>query len=948
MINARHAPCARMSDVNTCPVLVGRQTELTLLTDALTAGGVFLVSGEAGIGKSRLLRELADAASNRDVTVLWGRPEILSDPGPLSTIADLLEEAGQVEELRLEASEILMNIEEAEPPPRQVAARIRGALSNSGTPVALLLEDLHDADELSLAVIGHLARAAKDDGVLLVGTFRPATTPALDRVLDVLSRDRLAVELPLQPLDDGDVKDMLRAMWGREPADEELAETVRLAEGMPFFAEELAASRGSVIPESITRAVAARLSALSPDGRRLIEVASLVAGAVDPGLLSVVARVEEGTVASHLVSAVRAGLLVDREGRLVFRHGLMRDAVSQGLVSVDRVRIHRELAIEIERRGAEHPEHIAGALARHLQAAGDMDGAAKWAIIAGRRSLHVAALDEAAAHFNFGRDNARDKAMQVSAREGLCEIASRVDPRDECEWEALALEFEALSDPVAAARCWSKLSWTERWRQNHRQAVVLLERARRGLDPESHAAELSRVAIEKGLALLAGSDEEDEAEPSLERGLTLARSAGRLDLVSEALSGLSHHALQRGSLERGLEHVRLSREAALASQDGKTIAHVFGQQAWILLYAGRADEALASLDEAEAWSRSHVGGGVVAAVEAARALINCAVGRPGPAASAAARLGATAHVNDMGSYARLYALLEQEGTGAARASLGAWWDVMGGSDHRQRWLEHPSELLEQSPEFLLICIGELITAEVSATDSIEWWESVLRAFRAYYSTADAAGRMDILIASSAAARRIGSLGEMRSILSSMDETLVDAPFPPFQSAAQYLRAEVAWRTGDTASVETAWRAVDMLWGIRHIVDAAWAACLALRADDGVPAPARQALLREIAEGAAKAGATRALADLEGHLRRAGIRIRSGRPRGRPALDPGTLSAREEEVAVLVAAGASNGEIARRLVLSERTVEDHIARAQKRLSVTGRAGLAAWAAKRGLV
>jgi len=106
-------------------------------------------------------------------------------------------------------------------------------------------------------------------------------------------------------------------------------------------------------------------------------------------------------------------------------------------------------------------------------------------------------------------------------------------------------------------------------------------------------------------------------------------------------------------------------------------------------------------------------------------------------------------------------------------------------------------------------------------------------------------------------------------------------------------------------------------------------------------------LAEARELAFEAGATAEVNRIEARMRELGARPRAGRPKG-PRRPEGSLSAREEEVVALVAAGSSNAEVAARLFLSERTVQDHISNAQRRLGLNGRAALAAWAAKQGLV
>lgn len=932
--------------MNICPALVRREDELLQLTSSLGSGGLFLVTGEAGIGKSRLLKALADEADDRGISVLWGRPEVLSDPGPYSIVAGLLDEAATRPRLRQEASEILDILGGAvEVQPRQVAARIRGLFSKGERPPLVLFEDLHDADELSLAVIAHLSRAASDDQVTMVGTFRPDASPALGRVLDVFERDRLATFIPLEPLDRGAVGEMLKLMWDREPSADELDRIARMAEGIPFLAEELAASGGDAVPESVLRAVEARLGRLAGEARRVVEVASLVVGAIDPGLIAAAGGIDEDHLGEHLVAAVRVGLLADREGRLLFRHGLLRKAVSEGMVSVDRAELHRRLAAEIQGRASDPNVHAA-ALTRHCFEAGDHEAAARWAVVAGTRALNVAALDEAASQFHLAVEVAKDANVRRQAQEGLSEIAYRINPRDQARWERLALEFEEAGDAVAAARCWLRRAEVERLTAGGDAALPIFQRAVDLLSEDRHAGELAQALIEMAAASQSAYGGQ-AASAHLERGLELARSAGRVDLAATALVGLGACKAMVGALEEALALEERGCEAALTTEKGSVISKVFKQHAWTLLYAGRGDDALAALNESEVWARRHVGDASALSINVRRAYLFVSTGQPQKAATAAAQLGASSSADDLVALARFYALLEGEGDDEARAYLDAWWEVQGGPAMRAVCLEDPSKGLEEYPAFLAACLAEMMIA-TSGEGAPPWWPHITGEYCRYYSSTPPTTKMDILTMLSRAAMRLGLPEMMEHLLEEMKEPLREAPYPPYLAARRQLEGAHLAAVGADSAQEVLWDAVRRFSETNNAVESARCAVIALRAEVTDSSRIPKQMLTEVLVSAEAAGASVQHARLEALMRAHGIRTRAGRPRGRPRAPEGSLSVREEEVAVLVAAGATNAEVARRLVLSERTVEDHISRAQRRLGVTGRAGLAAWAAKRGLV
>src|SRR6266540_6546232 len=365
-----------------CPVLIGREQEMATLRALLDAGGgVAIVSGEAGIGKSRLVREFAAEATERGRVVLWGRPEEVAQPGPYALIVDLLESIaertqalanGEVRELitRLRRSSTEVENQPALTP-RAVAAEMRGIVAGIGLPPLFVLEDLHWGDEASHSVVLHLARAARDEGTAILATFRSEQEPgkaSLHRLLDVLRRDRVIREIPLPPLTDSQITEMVRAMWDYEPSAKQIELIAVRAEGVPFFVEELARSpqqdpgRG---PVSVGQTLRASLDGLSMDCRRAITLASLMLGAIDPNVLSVASGVSIEEVRQYLLEAANAGLIADRDGRLLFRHALVREAIVGGLMSVELARLHARLAEALERVFETELDSHATALMHH-------------------------------------------------------------------------------------------------------------------------------------------------------------------------------------------------------------------------------------------------------------------------------------------------------------------------------------------------------------------------------------------------------------------------------------------------------------------------------------------------------------------------------------------------------------------------------------------------------
>ncbi|MGH2792682.1 MAG: ATP-binding protein, partial [Actinomycetota bacterium] len=475
-----------------CPVLVGRQQELAALRAVLDAGGgVAIVSGEAGIGKSRLVREFANEAVARGRLDLWARPEEVAQPGPYAMIVDLLESIAERGggSLKTEARALVSELTRSDgdgsrpvPSPRTVAAEIRGLVSQLGGSPMIVMEDLHWADEQSHSVILHLMRAARDDKHVVIATTRPErgkSEESLSKLKDTLARERIAAEVVLLPLGSDEVAQMLEFIWERPATESELHDFERLGEGVPFFIEELASSAdsgGTRLPRSIEQSVAARVSELGGEAEHVLQAASLTNGPLDVGVLALACDVAENLVADHLIAATRAGLLVDLDGRLTFRHSLAREAIRAGLVSVEAAQLHGRLATAIEKTHSGELDAFASALAFHYLAAGEKHPAVEYAIRSGHRSLAFAATEDARSSF---RSALSVEADSVEALRGLAEVEFRDGNEDQASalFRQTADALAGSGDYIGAARVLGRLAWSLQGQVEPAGVIAVLDEA---------------------------------------------------------------------------------------------------------------------------------------------------------------------------------------------------------------------------------------------------------------------------------------------------------------------------------------------------------------------------------------------------------------------------------------------------------------------------------------
>jgi len=366
--------------------MIGRAAHLGRLVAlvAAAAGGeearpaVALVAGEAGLGKTRLLQELL-ASVPPGALVLAGQAE----PGSLGRPLDLVRQLQDLPRptLRAVPDPARPRLVDAAPGPEvadQVATAGDDLLARvAGQPSLLVFEDLHWADAESVAVFERLAVAGPGT-LVLVGTFRPEELtrrqPAGEMIVR-LERRQQVTQLRLEPLSRADVASFLNAVYERELPARVAGALHRRTGGNPFFLEELLAAAGDAPPEdlaeqplpwTLAELVRAQLDGLTPTQRRVVEAAAVLGPRADFDVLASMLRISEDDLIDELRGLVARGLLVeDAPDELRFRHALVRDAVEGQLLGRERRRLH-DRALSALREGcacdlAALAAHAAGA-----------------------------------------------------------------------------------------------------------------------------------------------------------------------------------------------------------------------------------------------------------------------------------------------------------------------------------------------------------------------------------------------------------------------------------------------------------------------------------------------------------------------------------------------------------------------------------------------------------
>ncbi|MFF2549592.1 AAA family ATPase [Nocardia sp. NPDC058058] len=366
--------------------LIGRGTELSALLDAI--GGetrAVLIAGEAGIGKSRLIGEFTRRLP-RDTLVLSGRcPEFGSDGvafAPfLAVMRALLRELGVAELAALLPPQpalanwlprLAVRTGSAAPEPDRIRlfGEILSVIEHSAMTrqTVLILEDLHWADAATRELLTFLVANLADGAVLLIGSHRPGDSGPLRELIAELRRDPGVRTLDLAPLTRHEVGRQLAALLAREPEPAVITTVFERSGGNPLFVEALGQAPAE-IPADLTDLLLGFQRGLTPPARALLRVAAVVGTPIRHDLLAEATDLPSDVLPEALRELVTRQLLLTTATGYEFRHILIRQAIYDDLLPIERIQLHAGLA-HVLRTSPTHSGHLAE-LARHAAAAGD-------------------------------------------------------------------------------------------------------------------------------------------------------------------------------------------------------------------------------------------------------------------------------------------------------------------------------------------------------------------------------------------------------------------------------------------------------------------------------------------------------------------------------------------------------------------------------------------------
>ena len=946
-----------------CPVLIGREAALgrldALLHESLGGRGrAVLVSADAGMGKTAVLRQFAQLARARGARIFWGECTEIDARRPLGPFMDIARSANGL------ASLPTADRATAETDRYRIYAALTTLLGDLARdrPTVVVIEDLHWADEASLELFPHLARKLRDLPLLLLGTYR---TDELHRrhplrsMLAELSRVRVVEDVTLPRLTENDVAAFLSEAMGlgRPPTADFRQAMFKTCEGNPLFMEEVLralAERGDIeyrdgswrrtkevaeiaIPNTLRDAVLDRFRKLSSTAQEILLRAAVIGTKFDFDLLLRVTGADEASILGALRAAIDDQLLLeiasdDGNASYSFRHALTRESIVLELLQPERRRIHRAVGEAIEARSAASTAEHAEELAYHFDEAGDRDRACRYHDLAGREAYRLFAFARAANHL--------ERAVDLAERSerGLGEIQLRLADASflaGSEQRALRIAeqaerwFEKAGDVRAAGLTLTRIARYRTLLRDNPGATEAAAAAARMLEPLGQTEELAAAYGE--LARLAYLDLEYESAAAWSRrAVPIAREGGDLATLVDALVTLGGAEAYLGHVEglkiqreaidlakshglvqaarRGLHNRRNSlyatgasgaevrlqaeEEISFARRHGLwTAAEIFAEADWKII-DGDWDAALTLLPDAEGesmWSPVS---------RSCEAFIRC--GREGPERSrplleqARRELRSAPrnfHMSGGGLLARATLL-----AGEFRAVLDDL-DRVGPDLLRSQYVETDEAIVCAIRAAIELGDGEALRRwiEIACAGEAAPRRIAARARRAFAEAEAATGERD---------RAVELFGQSADLF---ERSLV----PLSATLARRRRAELLLKRNaagdrDAAQVELNtllpyWRTAKAVWYLGQLEH--WATDVGLTFPENATAAA---------------------------------------PSPRRVTRTG-LTAREREVAALVAIGHSNKEIAAKLVISERTAEGHVEHILAKLEVRSRSQIAAWQA-----
>ena len=643
---------------------VGRETEgnaiRAVIDRARTGhGSIVMLWDGPGVGKSRLAMEMAQYASRSGFRCSVGHCYERDEPHPYLPFAEIIEnnlaQAASLEDYRGRMGPYAAELAQIAPSLRRIfpdlpqplelpAAQQRGYLFQSLAesmaraarirPCIYLLEDLHWADESTLALLAYLAHRIAQVPAVIIGTYRSGyseTNPALVRTLEELIRLGVRPQ-KLSGLSKNAVEQMLHGLSERKAPESLVSLIFEESQGYPFFVEEVyrhLSEEGKVfdasgqfradlkldetdVPENVRLIISRRLERLDASEKRVLTAAAVIGRSFSFQLLSAISEIDVDELFIVVEKAQRMGIVVSSaegpERPLTFRHELVRQTLLAAVSAPRRERMHASVADAIERLSPDAVNERAGEIVDHLLKAGSFVDAQKlvrWLTQAGRNALDAAAFGDARRNFESAQSHrgALDPRQQADLLVNLAIAERGLD-----HWDSVVANLRAaleicfkLGDRKTIVWIVNELTDALFWVGRNQEAIAT---ARRGLNyfGVEISAERARLFATIGWAYKSARDYERALE-AMRDALDIASQLSDPKLEAELLGVRSEMNIEFSRLREAVEDGLLCEQ--LAGSDlppWPRALHLFALH-MALLHLGRVEEAIKIADQLEPLAR---------------------------------------------------------------------------------------------------------------------------------------------------------------------------------------------------------------------------------------------------------------------------------------------------------------------------------------------------------
>jgi DNA-binding CsgD family transcriptional regulator len=923
---------------------VGRSKELAAIDAATTLvrreGGpaAVLILGEPGQGKSRLLVEASDRRWTGQLLAIVGyepeaRVPLAASMGLLRVLAKTSSEVAAFTSGGASRPEGL--------DPIRLFESAHQAVNRLG-PVLITLDDLQWVDELSLALCHYLLRGALTSrrplAVIAAGrTSEPGSVfgASLAQLLD--TRGRFTI-VELGPLELSEATDLVQSIVSN-PGEEQVAALTRTAAGSPFWLEVLAqAAQSRTDPAQF---VSRRLRGLTPDASAALAALTVTARPTPGGDLTRLLDWSRPRTDAAVVELIARGLAVELPDGVKLSHDLIRAAAAERLPEASRRSLHRRLATFLEGEAGDDVQALRAAL-EHRRAGGlpSIELALRLASSPRRRWLGVEGIHELV---RIADEGGRTDASSPALLEAIASMASELAEHQMAleRWAALADDAPDLATRTRAGLAAAREAYHLDRGQEARSYLAQVRSA--GSRPP--AIELSLDALEASITIWI-DHRVDLGSALSHRVVHIARGMARRAGGPDSLAG---------ARQAYLDALRVGFDTAVQQDDVRAMTRLANE----LIAGTRGFDELSHLEAVHLSGLAlRIGGRLRDAEARFRRVWIDARQRLFPSAAVDAGHFLAATLRDLGLLAEAEAVASEAASLAARS--GDFARLRGRNRlvrheltlERGDWRRAAGAILAEAEEerdpHQRLPFHEVLAYWLALIGGAGYAEEVASHIATGRRFADAAGcprcRLELELVSAEALARLGRAGEARATARSWDR---ERPKPNVTDAFLRRRLEglLVWTEGDrTRALDLLTTAVDEADSLERGSDGLWSRLdrarllIEMGRDEGPDA------LRDVARRADRMGARTVARLADRDLRTQGVRTW----RRTSAASPGAgdagggdlLTGRELEIARLVAAGASNPEVASTLFLSRKTVERHVSNVLAKLGVRNRTELAA--------